>query len=102
MEFNDEDIDTLLEKWYTAKQDISLLEKKCEKYKKYAEKIMDCNRTDEITNDIYSLTRREMSRTILAKEDVPRDIWHKYSKSICYPMYVIKEKGKPRKLKKSV
>jgi hypothetical protein len=35
-----------------------------------------------------------MSRTVLAKEDVPREIWHKYSKVINYPMFIIKKRKK--------
>ena len=34
------DTEDLLDNWYKAKQEISILEKKCEKYKKAAEKLM--------------------------------------------------------------
>jgi len=92
MDYTEEDIDTLLEKWYKIKQEIALLEKKCDKYKKYAEKIMNDQEVNLLSNQVYSLTKREMNRAVLLKEDIPRDIWNKYSKSITYPMYVIKKK----------
>ena len=36
-----DDIEKLLNKWYETKQEIALLEKKCEKYKRYSEKILN-------------------------------------------------------------
>jgi len=92
MDYTDDDIDTLLDKWYNIKQEIALLEKKCDKYKKYAERIMNDKEVNLLSNSVYSLTKREMNRAVLLKEDIPRDIWNKYSKSISYPMYVIKKK----------
>jgi hypothetical protein len=92
MDYTDDDIDTLLDKWYNIKQEIALLEKKCDKFKKYAERIMNDKDVNLLSNSVYSLTKREMNRSVLLKEDIPRDIWNKYSKSISYPMYVIKKK----------
>ena len=91
MNHNDEDIDNLFENWYEVKEQIKVLENKCEKYKKYAEKIMASSNQTTLSNEVYSLTKREMSRTILAKDDVPREIWSKYSKNIKYPMFVIRK-----------
>jgi len=92
MEYNIDDINTLLEKWNDTKEQISLLEKKLEKYKKYAERIMDNEDKDEIINSYYSLTRRNMSRMTLSKDDMPKDIWIKYSRNINYPMYILRKK----------
>ena len=92
MNYTNDDIDNLLEKWHEAKREISLLEKKCEKYKKYSELIMSQKNTDSLSNNTYSLTKREMNRTILAKDDVPTEVWNKYSKSISYPMFIIKKR----------
>ena len=33
-----------------------------------------------------------MNRSILAKDDVPKEIWHKYSKNITYNMFTIRKK----------
>ena len=91
MEYNTDDVDTLLKKWDETKEQISLLEKKLEKYKKYAERIMDNEDKDEINNSRYSLTRRNMSRTTLSKDDIPKDIWSKYARNINYPMYILRK-----------
>jgi hypothetical protein len=91
MGYDEKDIDMLLENWYTAKQELSVLEKKIEKYKKYADMVMDKEDENCLANSRYTLSRREMNRTILAKDDVPRDIWNKYSKNITYSMITIRK-----------
>jgi hypothetical protein len=92
MEYNTDDIDTLLDKWHDTKEQIALLEKKLEKYKKYAERVMDSEDKDELINHKYTLIRRNMSRMTLSKDDVPKDIWNKYARNINYPMYVLRKK----------
>lgn len=92
MNYDDKDIDILLEKWYDAKKELSALEKKVENYKKFAERIMDKENINNLSNDKYNLIKREMNRTVLAKDDVPREIWHKYSKNISYSMFVLRKK----------
>lgn len=91
MGYDKKDIDMLLENWYAAKQELSVLEKKIEKYKKYAEMVMDGEDENCLSNSRYTLSRREMNRTILAKDDVPKDIWNKYSKNITYSMITIRK-----------
>ena len=86
-----EDIDILLNKWHETKEQISDLEKKVEKYKRYAEKIMNEKRIDELSNDVYVLSRRDMSRTTLSKDDLPGEMWAKYSRNIKYPMYTLRK-----------
>jgi hypothetical protein len=46
----DEDINSLLDKWYEAKQEISSLEKKIEKYKMYVEDIMNKRNIDILSS----------------------------------------------------
>ena len=91
MNYDQKDIDNLLENWYISKQELVSLEKKIEKYKKYAHMIMTDNDI-VLSNSKYTLTKRDMSRTILSKDDVPRDIWCKYSKNISYPMFIVRKK----------
>jgi hypothetical protein len=92
MNYDEKDVNILLEKWYETKEQISSLEKKLDKYKKYAEKIMDNNDLDSLSSSTFSLTKREMSRNILSKDDVPPEVWNKYSRNITYPMFVIRKK----------
>ena len=98
-EHDEKDIDSLLQKWYETKTEISELEKRLEKYKKDAEHIMLYEKVSSLSNSKYSLTKREMNRSILAKDDVPREIWNKYSKNINYNMFVIRKISE--KLKRS-
>lgn len=92
MNYDEKDVNILLEKWYETKEQISSLEKKLDKYKKYAEKIMDNNDLESLSSSTFSLTKREMSRNILSKDDVPLEVWNKYSRNITYPMFVIRKK----------
>ena len=87
------DIDTLLRKWSSAKQEISELENKIEKYKRVINRIMDRDSIDIISSSDFKITRKIISRNTISKQDVPKDIWKKYSHSCSYPAYylVVKE-----------
>lgn len=96
-----DDIDNLLNKWYDAKQEISILEKKIEKYKKLAESIMDSKNTDNLSNSLYVLQRRDMNRTSIGKKDLPLELWNKYAKeSFFNAFYISKKERKKRSAKK--
>ena len=87
-----DDVDILLNKWYETKEQIIELEKKLEKYKRYSEKIMNETSSEELSNEIYVLNRRYMCRTTLSKDDIPSELWSKYSRNIKYPMYTLKKR----------
>ena len=88
-----EEINTLIDKWYETKTQISSLEAKLDKYKKYVSKIMDNNNTNSISNKKYKISRKKMSRDIISKKDIPTDLWSKYSKKTTYDSYYLtKEK----------
>jgi len=86
------DIDDLLDTWYKTKLQIASLEKKCEKYKKYCEKIMDKNEQNSITSSDYVLKRTQTTRSTVSKKDLPKDIWNTYSKESSFPIYYLKQK----------
>lgn len=86
------DSDELLNVWFETKQKISELEKNIEKYKLVAEKIMDENNIDSISNDKYTLQKKNLNRTSIGKSDLPIDIWNKYSKESFYNAYYITKK----------
>ena len=91
-DLNNKEIETLLDKWFSTKQEISKLESKCEKYKKCAEIILNNKNTNHISTDFHKLTRKEISRSSISKKDVPKDIWNKYSKTQSFPVYYLSEK----------
>jgi hypothetical protein len=57
-----EEIDNLLTRWYETKEEIAILENKCIKYKKLADKIMSENGKDTISNSKYTLQKKRISR----------------------------------------
>lgn len=87
-----QDIDTLLTKWFETKEEISALEKKLEKYKKAALKIMETNNTDKLSNNSFLLKKRDITKATLSKDGVPKDVWEKYSKKSTYSAFYLTEK----------
>jgi hypothetical protein len=87
------DVNDLLERWANAKQEIVELEAKIEKYKKLANKIMDKSDSKSIQGDYYSLSRKDITRKTISKNDVPEPIWEKYSRPCTYQgFYITKNK----------
>jgi len=96
----DDDINNLLDKWYEAKQEISSLEKKIEKYKMYIEDIMNKRNIDVLSSDKITVQRKEQNRTTISKKDLPSDIWDRYCKELFYNVFYISKKSNIRKSKK--
>lgn len=101
------DTEDLLDNWYKTKQEISILEKKCEKYKKVAEKLMSQTQKNTLKSTSYSLKKIDISKHTISKNDVPDEIWNKYSKRTSYSSFYLnindKNKKSPRKKpKKSI
>jgi hypothetical protein len=86
------DLSKLLQKWTEAKNKIAELEKNIEKYKRVANSVMEEQGNNTISNDYFTLRRKEMSRTTISKKDVPIEIWNKYSKPCKYKAYYLTEK----------
>jgi hypothetical protein len=86
------DIDELLKNWNDAKIEIASLEKKCDKYKKYCEKIMNKLDKNILTGTNFSVRRVDMERDSISKKDVPKDIWNKYSNRTSFSSFYLKQK----------
>lgn len=89
---NDMDMATLLEKWSEDKAQISELEKRIDKYKKIADRIMNSRDTNVISSDLYTLKRTNMSRGTLTKQDIPDSVWKQYSKTCSYTAFYLSKK----------
>ena len=96
---SDEDINDLLSNWYETKLQIANLEKKCDKYKKYSEKILDELGKNKYESKNFSIKRTNMSRSTISKKDVPSDIWNEYSNTSTYTAYYIVPKNKNKETK---
>ena len=87
-------IDEILNSWYNAKEQISLLEKKCDKYKKQIEAIMDSNEKDVLKSSLYTVNKRNISRKSVSRETLPKDIFEKYATySVYSSLYISKNKN---------
>lgn len=91
-EYTEKDIQNLLENWHDTKKNITELEKKFDKYKKLAEKIMSSQNCSKLESKYYSLSKRKLTRQQLSRQNIPKDIWDKYSHEITYPVFYIKKK----------
>jgi hypothetical protein len=87
-----EDIPELLHRWAQARQDLADLEKRIEKYKKLAGRIMDKEGVNTMSSDQYKLKRANMSRMTISKQDVPEHIWKQYAKPCSYAAFYLSEK----------
>ena len=92
MSSNGININELLAKWQEAKTQMAELEKKCDKYKKVADKIMKEKGTSLLEGSSHTLTRKQMTRGTMSKTDVPIEVWNKYSRSVSYPAYFLATK----------
>jgi hypothetical protein len=92
MSYTDKDINDLLENWNDAKKEIAELEKKCDKYKRLAERIMIAQGGSKLESSSFSLSKRNMHRQQLTRQNVPKDIWDRYATEISYPSYFLKMK----------
>jgi hypothetical protein len=95
---DEHDIDNLLGNWFEAKQRISELEKKCDKYKIIADKIMNIKGEDSIKSKTLLLTKSDMERESLSKKNVPKDIWKTYAKTSSFSTYRLTQIKKSKRL----
>jgi len=87
----DIDIEQFLQNWYDTKTKIADLQRKLDKYKKVADKIMTPNAGDQIRSRGFVLTKKVQSRKTISKSTVPNEVWENYSKRVDYPVFYIKK-----------
>ena len=74
-----EDIDKLLKIWFENKAEIKHLETRNEIIKKKLEKIMKEKSITHLTTNNYKVTKRTQETSRVLKNDLPSDLWEKYS-----------------------
>ena len=84
-------IDELLENWWKYREIKLEAEKKLSKYKKKIEKIMERENSNKIQSGKYVVSKRKTHATRLSKQNVPEDIWERYSTTTEYNTFTIKE-----------
>ena len=73
------DLETILSKWNDDKKKLETLTHRINKYKLRITKEMNSKDTDKISTSNYTVTRRRNTRTYITRENLPEDIWKKYS-----------------------
>ena len=91
-EVTQEDINNILEKWFLAKDEIKKLEKKCDSYKRFADKVMRADGSKSLESKYYRVSRRNQTRTSMSQKNTPREICDKYSNKSTYDAYYITER----------
>ena len=83
----EKDIDELLTNWHRTKQEIAALEKKCDRYKKLAGKLMDAKEEERLVGNSHVLTRRNVVRESVSKKDIPETVWKTYCKKVRFDAF---------------
>ena len=81
-----------LQQWNEAKMKITELERKCERYKRLADKIMEHRGVNTVKHGDITVKRNEIVRTSVSKADLPKEIWGRYCKKSTYVAYYLTEK----------
>tara|TARA_B100002052_G_C15742003_1_gene533680 strand:- start:161 stop:436 length:276 start_codon:yes stop_codon:yes gene_type:complete len=89
-------VNELLENWWKYREIKLEAEKKLEKYKKKIEKIMERENSNKIQSGKYVVSKRKTHTTRLSKQNVPKDIWERYSTTTAYNTFTIKEVKKKK------
>lgn len=76
---NNEDLDKILKEWFNTKEEHALLTKRIEKYKMQIHKIMNNNNTNSLKTKNFKVLKKNNSKEIIAKKNIPSDLWEKYS-----------------------
>jgi hypothetical protein len=86
------DLETILSKWSVAKKKLETLEARINKYKLRITKEMNSKDVDKISSDNYTVTRRRNTRTYITRENLPEEIWKKYSSRCSYDALFLSKK----------
>ena len=82
----------LLDAWAQAKEDKTVAERKCQKYRQAVAQYMSNRETDLVETERYEVARRSTTRQSVARKDVPPEIWERYSTRSTYDTYTLKIK----------
>lgn len=82
---------SFIDKWGDIKQQIKILEKQSEIYKKKAEKIMQRNNVNIIRGENYMIKKTQQTSTRIKKTDIPLHLWDQYASVNAYNVYYVKK-----------
>jgi len=82
----------LVDKWYSTKQEIAKLEKKCDDYKEVLDRLMVKLDTDRLEGSDMCLKKTRVTKALLTKKDVPPEVWDKYATTTTYTTYTFSKR----------
>ena len=82
----------ILQKWYSAKEKLEILEEKIKKYKLAIAKEMNKKEVDKISEKGFVVSRRRNTRSYLTKDNVPAAIWKEYATKSHYDAFFLTKK----------
>ena len=91
-------VNELLENWWKYREIKLEAEKKLNKYKKKIQKLMEKDCINKINSSKYIVSRKKIQSTRLSKQNVPTEIWDRYSTITEYNTFNIKEVKKGKKI----
>lgn len=98
----------ILSEWYETKKKQEILEEKILKFKSMITKEMNIRNIDKISENNFIVSRRRISKSYVTKENIPKDLWDKYSIKCSYDAFFLTksqekkpEKNQTKKIKKN-
>lgn len=85
---NQQEIDEFLRSWYDLKIKRTELDKKLDKFKKVADKLIA---EGILSSNKFALTKKNQSRRTISKNKVPDEVWNRYSTISSYPVYSLRK-----------
>lgn len=73
------DIDTMLEKWADARNNIAVMEKKIDNYKKLMKQYLHKHNLTKYENEFFTVKQSTQNRSFVMKKHVPSQIWEQYA-----------------------
>lgn len=82
-----------IEKFLEIKKQLSELEKRHEKYRKWIESYMEKEQMMEIEHDTVTIKLTKQQRESVSKKDLPAEVWSKYAKRTSFNVIKVSKKG---------
>lgn len=82
-----------IEKFLEIKKQLSELEKRHEKYRKWIESYMEKEQMMEIEHDNIRIKLTKQQRESVSKKDLPPEVWSKYAKRTTFNVIKVSKKG---------
>ena len=95
------DVNDFLGRWQDLKDQMSVLERKLDNYKKFALNEMSKVGENKLEGDELVLTKKSITKTTIGKDDLPKEIWERYNKKCNFDAFYLTKKNKTASTKAS-